>query len=97
MGGQIFWDVLLGFMLILTLKFLRRELKVRPWFKVAFRWMCLMICFGFISQGLREIQSGRWTGLTWLLIGLIVVYLGGGRERIQEAMKKRAEEDQRRE
>ena len=96
-GGQIFCATILGFMLLLLLESLRRELKERPWPKVAFRLICIIIGCQFIFYGLREIQSGRWTGLIFVLFGPVFPYLGGSREIIEEMMKKRAEKDQLRE
>ena len=96
-GGQIFCIAIFGFMLLLTLESLRRELKERPWPKVAFRLICLIIGCQIMFYGFREIQSGRWMGVIFVLFGPVIVYLGGSRERIEEMMKKRAEEDQRRE
>lgn len=84
-------------MLLLVLESLRRELKERPWYKVAFSFICLIIGGQIIFYGLSEIQSGRWTGVIWVLFGPVIVYLGRSRERIEEMMKKRAEKDQRRE
>ena len=84
-------------MLLLFLESLRRELKERPWYKVAFRLIFLVIGGQITYYGLREIQSGRWTGVIWVLFGPVIVYLGGSRERIEEMMQKRAEKDQRRE
>ena len=96
-GGQIFFIAIFGFMLLLLLESLRRELKERPWPKVAFRLICLIIGSQIIFYGFREIQSGRWTGVIWVLFAPVIVYLGGSRERIEEMMQKRAEKDQRRE
>ncbi len=96
-GGQIFCATILGFMLLLVLESLRRELKERPWPKVVFRLICLIIGGQFIFYGLREIQSGIWTGVIWVLFGPVNVYLWKSREIIKEMMKKRAEKDQRRE
>ena len=96
-GGQIFCATILGFMLFLTLVSLRIELMERPWPKVVFRWICLIISCQTMFYGFREIQSGRWTGGIWVLIGPVILYLGGSRERIEEKMQKMAEEDQRRE
>ena len=96
-GGQIFFIAVFGFMLLLLLESLRRELKERPWPKVAFRLICLIISSQIIFYGFSEIQSGRWTGVIWVLFGPVIVYLGGSRERIEEMMQKRAEKDQRRE
>ena len=96
-GGQIFIIVVFGFVLLLILESLRRELMERPWPKVAFRLICLIIGSQTTFYGFREIQSGRWTGVIWVLFGPVIVYLGGSRERIEEMMQKRAEEDQRRE
>ena len=62
-GGQIFCIAILGFMLLLMLESLRRELIEKPWPKVAFRWICLIIGCQIMFYGLREIQSGRWTGV----------------------------------
>jgi hypothetical protein len=94
-GGQIFIIAIFGFMLLLLLESLRREVKERTLPKVVFRLICLIIGMQIIFYGFREIQSGRWTGVIWVLIGPIVVYLGRGRERIEDLMKKRAEKDQR--
>jgi len=96
-GGQIFCIVLLGFMIILVFDSIRRELKERPWPKVAFRWICLIISCRIVFYGFSEIQSGRWTGAIWVLIGPVILYLGGSRERIEDVMKKRAVKDQVRE
>jgi len=60
--------------------------------------ICLIIGCQIIFYGLREIQSGRWTGVILVLLGPVIPYLGyRSRERIEEMMKKRAEKDQRRE
>ena len=96
-GGQIFCATILGFMLLLGLESLRRELKGRPWPKVAFRLTCLIISYRIVFYGFSEIQSGRWTGAIWVLIGPVILYLGGSREIIKEKMQKRAEKAQRRE
>ena len=96
-GGQIFIITVFGFMLFLILESIRRELKVRPWYKVAFRLTCLIIGMRIIFYGLREIQSGRWTGLLFVLFGPIITYFGGSREILKEKMKKRAVKDQVRE
>ena len=96
-GGQIFILTFFGFALLLILISLRREVKERTLPKVAFSLICLLIGCRILYYGIYEIESGRWTGVIWVLIGPIVVYLGRGRERIEEAMKKRAEEEQRRE
>jgi hypothetical protein len=95
-GGQIFLIVVFGFWLLLILVSLRRELMERPWPKVVFSLICLLIGSRIIFYGFSEIQSGRWMGVIWVLFGPIVVYLGRSRERIEERMKKRAEEDHRR-
>lgn len=94
-GGQIFIIVLFGFWLLLILVSLRKELMERPRYKVAFSLICLIIGGQILYYGLREIQSGRWAGVIWVLFGPVIVYLGGSRERIQEVTKKRAEKDQR--
>jgi len=96
-GGQIFIITVFGFMLFLILESLRRELKERPWYKVAFRLICLIIGCRVALYGIREIQSGRWTGVIWVLFGPVILYLGGSREIIKEKMQERLEEDQRRE
>ena len=95
-GGQIFCATILGFMLLLVLESLRRELMERPWPKVAFRLICLIIGCQIMYYGIREIQLGRWTGVIWVLFGPVLPYLGGSREIIKEKMQKRAEKDQQR-
>lgn len=94
-GGQIFFIAFFGFALLLILISLRREVKERTLPKVVFSLIFLVIGSQIIFYGFREIQSERWTGVTWVLFGSIVVYLGRGRERIKDLMKKRAEKDQR--
>jgi len=92
-GGQIFCIAIFGFMLLLILESLRRELMEKPWPKVVFTWICLIIGFRIMFYGFSEIQSGRWTGVIWVLFGPVIVYLGRSREKIEEMMQKRAEED----
>ena len=96
-GGQIFIIAVFGFMLLLILESLRREVREKPWPKVAFSLICLVIGYRIMFYGFGEIQSGRWTGVIWVLFGPVIVYLGRSRERIEEMMQKRAEKDQRRE
>jgi len=96
-GGQIFIIAVFGFMLLLILESLRREVREKPWPKVAFSLICLVIGYRIMFYGFSEIQSGRWTGVIWVLFGPVIVYLGRSRERIEEMMQKRAEKDQRRE
>ena len=96
-GGQIFIIAVFGFMLLLILESLRREVREKPWPKVAFSLICLVIGYRIMFYGFSEIQSRRWTGVIWVLFGPVIVYLGRSRERIEEMMQKRAEKDQRRE
>jgi len=77
-GGQIFCIVLLGFMMLLVFDSIRREVKERTLPKVAFRLTCLIIGINIAFYGIREIQSGGWTGVIWVLFGPVIVYLGGG-------------------
>ena len=52
---------------------------------------CLVVVHGF-----RELQSGRWTGVIWVMIGTGIAYMSN-RERIEVQKQKRAEKNQRRE
>ena len=92
-GGQIFFITFFGFALLLILVSLRKEVKEKTLPKVVLRLIFLLVGSRILYFGLYEIESGRWTGVIWVLIGPIVVYLGRGRERIKERMKKRAEKD----
>ena len=96
-GGQIFIIVVFGFALLLILISLRREVKERTLPKVALSLICLLVGGRITVYGFREIQSGRWTGVIWVLFGPVILYLGGSREIIKEKMQERLEEDQRRE
>jgi hypothetical protein len=96
-GGQIFIMTFFGFALLLILISLRREVKERTLPKVVFSLIFLVIGTRILYIGIYEIESGRWTGVIWVLFGSIVVYLGRGRERIEEMMQKRAVKDQVRE
>jgi len=59
-------------------------------------WISAIIGGYIVIHGIREIQSGRWTGVIWVLIGPIISYMGGWRERIEYLKQKRAEKDQQR-
>ena len=96
-GGQIFLIATFGFMLLVMLELFRRQTIDEPWPKVAIRWIFRFIGYGILFRGLSEIQSGRWTGVVWVLIGPLISYMGGWGERIEYLRQKRAEKDERRE
>ena len=95
-GGQIFCIAILGFMVLVMLEWFRRDTMIMPWPKVAVMWISAIIGGYIVIHGFREIQSGRWTGVIWVLIGPIISYMGGWGERIEYLKQKRAEKDQRR-
>lgn len=83
-------------MILVMLEWFRRDTMIMPWPKVAVMWISAIIGGYIVIHGIREIQSGRWTGVIWVLIGPIISYMGGWRERIEYLKQKRAEKDQQR-
>ena len=96
-GGQIFLIAIFGVTLLVMLELFRRQTIDEPWQKVAIRWIFRFIGYGILFRGLSELQSGRWTGVVWVLIGPLISYMGGWGERIEKLIQKRAEKGERRE
>ena len=95
-GGQIFLVVIFGFMLLVMLELFRRQAISIPWPIVAVGMIGGGIGCLVMGHGFRELQSGRWTGVIWVMIGTGIAYMAN-RERIDYLKQKKAEKDQRRE
>ena len=79
-GGQIFLIATFGFMLLVLLELFRRQTIDEPWQKVAIRRISAMIGGYIVMHGFFGLQSGKWVGVIWVLIGPVIVYMGGVRE-----------------
>ena len=95
-GGQIFCIAILGFMVLVLLEWFRRDTMIMPLSKVVVMWISAITGGYVVIYGLRELQSGRWTGVVWVLIGPLISYMGGWGERIEYLRQKRTEKNQRR-
>ena len=95
--GELFTIIIGGFIILVMLEWFWREAMIKPWPKVVTLWLNAITGGYVVIYGLRELQSGRWTGVVWVLIGPLISYMGGWGERIEYLKQKRAEKDKRRE
>ena len=94
-GGQIFLIAIFGFMLLVMLELFRRETKSMPRTIAAVGMIGGILGSFVVVYGLRKLQSGRWTGVIWVLIGPIISYMVN-RKRIDYLKQKKAKKEERR-
>ena len=93
--GELFLIIIGGFMILVMLELFRRQAISIPWPIVAVGMIGGILGSFVVFYGFRELQSGRWTGVIWVMIGTGIAYMAN-RERIDYLKQKKAEKDQRR-
>ena len=91
--GELFLIIIGGFVVLVMLEWFRRQAMIMPWTIAAVGMIGGILGSFVVVYGFREIQSGGWTGVIWVMIGAGVAYMAN-RKRFDYLKQKKAEKDE---